>query len=364
MTWRELSAEKFNSIKSKVIVDVRSPCEFVNESIPGAINIPLLSDEERAEVGKVYKEKGEFRARRRALGLVAPRIPEIVDRISASKKENHTLVVHCWRGGMRSEAVVSFLSLMGIDCWRLTGGYKAWRRCVMDDFEADTYPFKVVVLDGLTGVGKTEVLKTLADIGLDVLDLEAIANHRGSIFGGIGLGEQPTQKNFDGFLWERLRTFSGDCVFLEAESRKIGSVRLPEFLMERIKYGTKILLESNLSCRVERISRDYHILDHKEALLDLLGRVRIFKERLGHEKLKGLSDALKEDRGDDFIESMLRDYYDPLYSRHIRRRADYDLTVCSDDPFAAAAAIKEWCLDSARSGLFASIKRDEKTAPR
>ncbi|HMO23827.1 MAG TPA: tRNA 2-selenouridine(34) synthase MnmH, partial [Candidatus Melainabacteria bacterium] len=104
------------------------------------------------------------------------------------------------------------------------------------------YPFKVVVLDGLTGVGKTEVLKALAAIGLDVLDLEAIANHRGSIFGGIGLGEQPTQKNFDGYLWERLRTFSGDCVFLEAESRKIGSVRLPEFLMERIKYGARVLL--------------------------------------------------------------------------------------------------------------------------
>ncbi|HMO23666.1 MAG TPA: hypothetical protein PKC98_22100, partial [Candidatus Melainabacteria bacterium] len=118
--------------------------------------------------------------------------------------------------------------------------------------------------------------------------------------------------------------------------------------------GTRVLLESNLSCRVKRISRDYHILDHKEALVDLLGRVRIFKERLGHEKLRELSDALIEDRGDDFIESMLRDYYDPLYSRHIRRRADYALTVCSDDPFAAAAAIKEWCLDSARSGLFAS----------
>ena len=364
MTWRELSAERFNSIKAKVIVDVRSPCEFVGEFIPGAVNIPLLSDEERAEVGKVYKEQGEFRARRLALGVVAPRIPEIVDKIIASKKENHTLVVHCWRGGMRSEAVVSFLSLMGVDCWRLTGGYKAWRRCVMDDFEADRYPFRVVVVDGLTGVGKTEVLKELEAIGMDVLDLEAIANHRGSIFGGIGLAEQPTQKNFDGYLWERLRTFSGDFVFVEAESRKIGSVRLPEFLMERIKdrSGIRILLESSLSCRVERISRDYHLLDHKEALLDLLGRVRIFKERLGHEKIKGLSDALQENRGEDFIESMLRDYYDPLYSRHIRRRTDYDLTVCSDDPVASAAAIKEWCLDRADSA--ALIKPDNKTAPR
>lgn len=134
--------------------------------------------------------------------------------------------------------------------------------------------------------------------------------------------------------------------------------------MERIKdrSGIRILLESSLSCRVERISRDYHLLDHKEALLDLLGRVRIFKERLGHEKLKGLSDALQENRGEDFIESMLRDYYDPLYSRHIRRRTDYDLTVCSDDPVASAAAIKEWCLDRADSA--ALIKPDNKTAPR
>ncbi|MBZ0188504.1 MAG: hypothetical protein K8F91_19810, partial [Candidatus Obscuribacterales bacterium] len=171
MTWRELNVEKFNSIDRKVVIDVRSPCEHLKESIPEAVNLPLLSDQERIVIGTVYKQEGALIARRQAVGIIAPKIPAIVDEIMALKLPQHSLVVHCWRGGLRSEAVVSFLSVVGIDCFRLKGGYKAWRKQVVQDFADDDFDFEAIVLDGLTGVGKTEVLVELSKSGKTVLDL-------------------------------------------------------------------------------------------------------------------------------------------------------------------------------------------------
>ncbi len=326
------------------MVDVRSPCEFIKEYIPGSVNVPLLSDDERAEVGTVYRKEGEFRARKLALSIVAPKIPTIVNSILSEKRENHTLVVNCWRGGMRSEAVVSFLSLMGVDCWRLTGGYKAWRKQVLNDFDSDQYPFEVVVLDGLTGVGKTEVLLELSKLGASVLDLEGVASHRGSIFGGLGLPGQPSQKNFDGFLWDELRRVPGGVLFVEAESKSIGSIRLPEFLMERIKKGTRILLKGSLGARVARIEREYDLATYGEEINGLLQKIQIFKERLGREKLSNLSDALRSGNYSLAVQSLLTDYYDPLYRRHLSPESDYALSVSSDDVTSCAEKIQEWSM--------------------
>lgn len=349
MTWRELSAERFNTIKSKVVVDVRSPFEHLKEYIPDSVNIPILSDPERVEVGTVYKKEGEFKARKLALSLVAPKIPQIVGDIIAAKRENHTLVVHCWRGGMRSEAVCSFLSLMGVDCWRLAGGYKAWRKCVLDDFGRDHYPFSVIVLDGLTGVGKTDVLLELEAQGGDILDLEGLAVHRGSTFGGLGLGEQPTQKNFDSLLWDKLKDKTGGFLFVEAESRKIGNVTVPEFLINRIKSGPRVLLTSEKQERVKRINRDYEIALYKDRFQSLLKAVGTFKERLGGKRLIELSDMLDHGDTSKFIEILLSEYYDPLYRRHLARPEDYVLTIDSTDSSFAARQILEWCRSSSRT---------------
>ena len=127
MTWRELTAEQLYTLRDPLVVNVRSPCEFASESIPGAVNVPLLNDEERAEVGTTYVQIGEMVARRVALKLISPKIPDIVDRILTLRRSGQPTVIHCWRGGLRSEAVASFLAIIGIDCWRLTGGYKSWR---------------------------------------------------------------------------------------------------------------------------------------------------------------------------------------------------------------------------------------------
>src|ERR1700733_9709669 len=134
MTWREIEADQLAKLRRPILIDVRSPCEFAAERIPGAINIPLLDDEERATVGTIYANEGEVTARRRALSLISPKITAIVDSILALKSRDSALVVHCWRGGLRSEAVATFLAIVDVDCWRLRGGYKAWRRMVLNDF--------------------------------------------------------------------------------------------------------------------------------------------------------------------------------------------------------------------------------------
>ena len=161
MTWREISPEQLCDLKNALVIDVRSPCEYLLESIPQAVNVPLLSDDERAQVGTVYKQEGEVPARRLALRIISPKIPQIVDAILALRTQGVSLVIHCWRGGLRSEAVVSFLTIVGIDCWRLTGGYKAWRRMVVHDLEGAGFEFDPVVLHGQTGVGKTEIARRL-----------------------------------------------------------------------------------------------------------------------------------------------------------------------------------------------------------
>src|ERR1700733_13478917 len=196
MTWREINVERLLSLKDALVIDVRSPCEHAAERIPDSTNVPLLSDQERKTVGTVYAEQGEVAARILALRLISPKIPEIVDQILALRVSGSSIVVHCWRGGLRSEAVASFLTVVGVDCWRLTGGYKAWRKHVINDFARDEYQFMPVILHGRTGTGKTAILKQLQDCRLHVLDLEALCHHRGSAFGALGLAEQPTQKNF------------------------------------------------------------------------------------------------------------------------------------------------------------------------
>lgn len=343
MTWREISPEQFNDLKNKVVVDVRSPCEFIVESIPGAVNVPLLDDDERAEVGTVYKQEGEATARRLALRMISPKIPRIVDDILALRTPGSSIVVHCWRGGLRSEAVVSFLTVVGIDCWRLTGGYKAWRRSVLQELEDDAFvAFDPIVLHGQTGVGKTELLAELTARGASVLDLEALANHRGSVFGGLGLGRQPTQKNFDAALWMRLREINGESVYLEAESRKIGNVALPDSIVRRIQSGRRVLVTGSVNVRAERIWREYagrFTADVREQAIVALRKLR---ERLGGKRVEEITRLFDEGNIKDAIEILLVEYYDPLYDTHIKRFEPFELIVNGDHPECAALELLDW----------------------
>lgn len=348
MTWREISAEELNKLKDRVIVDVRSPCEHEKENIPDSHNVPLLSDEERAVVGTIYKKKGEATARKEALKLIAPKIPPLIDEILSHADHGKSIVVHCWRGGLRSEAVASFLSVIGTDCWRLTGGYKAWRRQVLNDFEVNQYQFQPVILQGLTGVGKTEILRELKALSLKVLDLEGLANHRGSVFGGMGLGEQPTQKNFDAALWTQLRELGPGPVFMEAESRKIGKLSLPDCIYSRIQSGRRILVTGTLEARGRRIVDDYapHLTAETQAAF--IARLPVIRERIGTKRTGEIREMAENGNVAEAVESLLLEYYDPLYKRHIESQSPFELEVSGDDPAQAARSIQSWMEQSVR----------------
>lgn len=344
MTWRELAPENLSSLRQPLIVDVRSPCEHAAENIPDSINIPLLDNDERAIVGTLYAQQGEIAARRLAVKIISPKIPEIIDRILELRQQGQSLVVHCWRGGLRSEAVASFLSLVGIDSWRLTGGYKAWRKIVVNELTGGKFQFSLVTLQGQTGTGKTDVLSELAKRGLQTFDLEALANHRGSVFGGIGLGEQPSQKNFEADFWMKAKQFGSGPVFIEGEGKKIGRLAIPEFVLNSMQTGKKILVTGSVEARVERIYQEYAgkygessaILDHAFSQLANL------KERLGGHRVEEIERLIVAGEARDAIRILLVEYYDPMYDKQIKRFGPYHLTVDGDTSETAAATIFEW----------------------
>lgn len=344
MTWRELSAEQLYALKEPLIIDVRSPGEHAAEFIPHSLNLALLDDAERAHVGTVYKHEGEMVARRLALKVIAPKIPEIVDHILALRATGQAVVVHCWRGGLRSEAVASFLALVGIDCWRLTGGFKAWRQYLLAQFAQDQFAFETIILQGQTGAGKTEVLAALARCGIAVLDLEALANHRGSVFGGVGLGAQPTQKNFEAQLWMKIRAVGSAPLFLEAEGRRVGKLSVPDFLVGRMSDCRRILLTSPIEDRIERIFNEYSgkYGDRPEVLEQAFAQLANLRERIGAKRVQELKEMVSSGDGREAIKILLLEYYDPMYDKQIRASEPYDLTVLNQDPFAAAQRIVKW----------------------
>lgn len=326
--WKNIKIDEMLALAHKIIIDVRSPNEYEKESIPGAINIPLLNDQQRAAVGTTYVQDGEFKARRLALELVSPNAVEFADKIIAHKEHNKKLIVHCWRGGLRSEATASFLSLMGVDSFRLEGGYKAYRNKVLEALSDFNYPFSFVVLQGQTGCGKTIILEELEKSGQYVINLEVLARHRGSLFGSQD--KQPGQKDFEASIFEKLEEIGKlskqrkqkPIVFLEAEAKKIGKLVLPDALVQIIKKSPKILLTAGLKCRVERIYNQY-IDNQPEAKLEYYQTMLLkLKERLGSKVINELLELYKEGKLKTMVAILTEQYYDILYAKELARDKD------------------------------------------
>jgi tRNA 2-selenouridine synthase len=295
-----------------LLVDVRTPAEFAEATIPGAINVPIFSDDERVEVGTLYKQAGKAQARTRGVELVAPKIPALL----AAVREAHAgrsgpVIVFCWRGGMRSRALTAFLELAGVPARQLLGGHKAFRRLVLDDMAAGNWG-RILVLRGMTGVGKTVMLTRLAAEGYPVIDLEGLANHRGSAFGGLGLPDQPGQKRFEALLREELLKFKdSEYILVEGESRHIGRLQVPPVLFAAMQKEPSIWLEASLDFRVRCILDDYPAID--QARLTFERPIRALKERLGNEKVAHLLDLLHNGTWDELVRELMVNYYDPLY---------------------------------------------------
>lgn len=298
--------------RGALLVDVRSPAEFAETTIPGAINVPIFSNEERAEVGTLYKQTGRKDARRRGIEIVSPKIPQILAQVEAARDpDSPPAVVFCWRGGQRSLAITTFLNLAGIPARQLEGGHKAFRRHVIDYFEQADFG-KVLVLRGLTGVGKTLLLQQLDPQEYPVVDLEGLANHRGSAFGGLGLGEQPGQKLFEARLWDRLQQCrDAGYLLTEGESRHIGRLVVPPRFHAAMQEQISLWIEASLDYRVRVILDDYPARDDLTAAFE--PPLKALKERLGKAAITELLTLLHQREWQELTRRLMVDYYDPLY---------------------------------------------------
>jgi tRNA 2-selenouridine synthase len=323
------------------IIDVRSPSEFAEDRIPGAINLPVLNDAERAEIGTIYVQQSRFLARRLGAALIARNIANHLESALADKPSTFHPLLYCWRGGMRSGAMATVLSQVGWRCGVVAGGYKSWRRGVVEGLRKTAEPLRVVLLDGQTGTAKTEILGRLAALGVQTIDLEGLARHRGSVFGGYSSGEQPSQKSFESALWRTLSGFNpARAIVVEAESNRVGAVIVPRRLWLSMIAAPRIEIVAPEPARIAYLVRTYADLVADAARLETaIDRLRPFHAKALIDEWRGLAATQQHDA---LGAALMRVHYDPLYDRARRKRetpalADIKLADLSTDSLNAAA---------------------------
>ncbi|MBP0607084.1 MULTISPECIES: tRNA 2-selenouridine(34) synthase MnmH [Burkholderia] len=299
------------------IIDVRTPLEFAEDHIPGALNAPVLSNEERVLVGTMYRQVSPYEATRVGAAIVARNIARHLDTTFADRPRNWRPLIYCWRGGKRSGSMTTWFNLIGWKARQLDGGYKAYRRSVCATLDSLPTRFRYIALVGHTGCGKTRLLNALRDVGAQTLDLEALACHRGSLLGALPGKPQPTQKGFDSGLVETLGRFDPQWpVFVESESRRIGLVQLPIALIEAFHAGPWVQVEAAHDERIAFLLDDYaHLFDEPDAFKAQLHRLIGLHSREEVMRWKALIDAGA--RADLFTELIDR-HYDPAYARTYR----------------------------------------------
>ena len=326
------------------IIDVRSPGEFAEDHLPGAINCSVLDDAERIQVGTLYKQVNAFEAKKVGAALVSLNIGKHLQAQFLDRPRDWKPLVYCWRGGNRSGAMAHVLARIGWPAVQLDGGYKQFRRHVNTALTTLPQQFRYRVICGTTGSGKSRLLQTLQTAGAQVLDLELLAAHRGSVLGHLPSEPQPSQKMFETRLWDRLRRFDpAREVFIESESKKVGNVRVPDALMDAMRAAPCVALSMPDAARIELLMADYsHFVDSPVALnrqLDCLTTL------YGAERISRWHAMANAGDMPTLVAELLAQHYDPAYRRSIARNfiqydtaAVLELQAFSEQAFAAAAA--------------------------
>jgi tRNA 2-selenouridine synthase len=300
------------------IIDARSPAEFALDHMPGALSLPVLDDAERARIGTMYKQESPFAAKRLGAALVARNIARHLEIALAGKPKQWRPLVYCWRGGKRSGAFAHVLREVGWAAHTLEGGYRAYRRCIVEQLAALPAAFAFRVVHGATGSGKSRLLRALADAGAQILDLETLAAHRGSVLGGLPDRPQPSQKMFESRVYAALTALdSGRTVYVEGESRKMGQLQVPEALIAAMRAAACVRLDADLEARVALLMEEYrHFFaapDVLAAQLDCLAPLH------GRERVEAWKALAARGAWPELVARLLEEHYDPAYRRSAER---------------------------------------------
>ncbi len=311
MSYVDLEPWEALNLEDVVFVDVRSPQEFEEFHIPGAVNVPLFENEEKKLIGLIYRTLGEDKAKEIGYDIAVGKLQKFYETFKALKEKHKNVVVYCWRGGLRSKGVCEFMGKLGLKLYRLKGGYRSYRRYILKEIDRMAQEINFVVITGRTGVGKTKILRLLKKEGLPVLDLEGLAQDRGSVFGSVGISKKVSQKMFDALLYEELKRIHSPWVFVEDESRRIGNLYIPESIWQRKMQGLYVELIAPIEVRVKNILEEYTSREGwqeeaKKALFKI-------KKYLGPQKFEHAMDLFEKGKYPEVVRFLIEEYYDKKY---------------------------------------------------
>jgi tRNA 2-selenouridine synthase len=336
-----IETDKWVSSDYDMIIDVRSPSEFADDHIPGAVNMPVLSDEERAEIGTIYKQQSAYLARKKGAVMAARNIAAHIESKLQDKEPRFSPLIHCWRGGQRSRSFATICSEIGWKTYTLIGGYKSYRRAVLKGLEDIPATLSYIVIAGRTGSGKTDILTELTQKGAQVLDLENLAAHRGSLLGRMEDRPQPSQRYFESSLFAEISNFDAALpVYVESESSRIGDIQLPTDIWKQIVAAPMISINASRTARAEYLLDGYKGLT--EDLSDLQKLVSGMVRRHGHERTNIWQGLIETENWQDLAVDLLETHYDPAYDKSILRHdrkllAEITQQDCTPESLASTA---------------------------
>lgn len=310
--FKTISYEDTLNKKSKIYIDCRTSYEFNESTIPNAINIPILLEEERIQIGTLYVKGKIEEAKIKGVTAVSKRLPDIFSQIIKLKKEYANLYFFCARGGYRSSAIANMLVGVGVDCYKLTGGYKGYRKYVNDNMDNLIDNVEFITLYGYTGTGKTSILNALENMGCGILNLEKYANHRGSLLGSIGKTKANSQKTFESLLFEDLSKNKGKYVFVEGESRRIGNIVMSNKLYEKLRSSKKILIKSPIEFRINEIKNQY-LTDFNSDKELIKNSIMKLERYISKDRIQRYIENVTNDEYDIVIQDLCENYYDINY---------------------------------------------------